>query len=144
MLMLDFDQHGNLPPGIHPMTWQEFEALFGTNAHRRQLLAGLKVAIDLLRRAGCRTVYVNGSFVTSKALPGDFDGCWDAEGVSPQFLHRLAPEFFGGGAEQKRRFGGELFPAQAVVGLSGKTFLEFFQSDKLTGEPKGIVAIALG
>ncbi len=142
--MPDSNQYGNLPSGIHRMTWQEFEALCGTNAHRRQLLTGLKAAIDLLRRAGCRTVYVNGSLVTSKALPGDFDACWDADGVSPQFLHRLAPEFFEGGTAQKARFGGELFPAQAVAGLSGKTFLGFFQSDKLTDEPKGIVAIALG
>ncbi len=124
------------------MTWQEFEALFGANAHRRQLLTGLKTAIDLLRRAGCRTIYVNGRFVTSKALPVDFDACWDADGVSPQFLYRLAPEFFESGTAQKARFGGELFPAQAIAGLSGKTFLEFFQLDKLTGEPKGIVAIA--
>lgn len=142
--MPDFDEHGNLPPGIHQITWQDFETRFGTNAHRRRLLVGLKAAVELLRRGGCRTVYVDGSFVTGKALPGDFDACWDADEVSPQFLNRLAPEFFGGGAVQKARFGGELFPAQAVAGLSGKTFLEFFQSDKLTGEPKGIIAIALG
>ena len=36
---------------------------------------------------------------------------------------------------------GEFFPAQFPEGASGKTFLEFFQTDKDSGNPKGIVAI---
>ena len=36
-----------------------------------------------------------------------------------------------------------MFPAQLPNGTSGKTFLEFFQTDKRTGEPKGIIALDL-
>lgn len=36
---------------------------------------------------------------------------------------------------------GEFFPAQIPEGISGKTFLDFFQTDKNSGNPKGIVAI---
>ena len=44
---------------------------------------------------------------------------------------------------QKARFFGELFPAASIVDADGLSFIEFFQTDKDTGEPKGIVAIAL-
>jgi hypothetical protein len=40
---------------------------------------------------------------------------------------------------QKRRYLGEFFPAQMPEGASGRLFLEFFQTDKETGRPKGIV-----
>jgi hypothetical protein len=46
-------------------------------------------------------------------------------------------------AAQKAKFGGELFPAQLAAEPGGATFLEFFQHDRVTGEPKGIVAIDL-
>lgn len=46
-------------------------------------------------------------------------------------------------AAQKRRFGGEFFPAQGAVDTVGTVFLEFFQYDKDTGERKGIIAIDL-
>lgn len=46
-------------------------------------------------------------------------------------------------AAQKRRFGGEFFPAQLREGAAGRAFVEFFQVNKLTGAPKGIVAIRL-
>ncbi len=143
--MPDFDEHGNLPPGIHPMTWQEFTTRFGTNPYRRGLLAGLKEAIELIKRAGCQTVYLNGSFVTSKALPGDFDMCWDEQGVSVQFLYQLAPVLFDvtdERAAQKARFGGEIFPSHAVEVRSGEPFIDFFRRDK-NGQPKGIVSLDL-
>ena len=38
---------------------------------------------------------------------------------------------------------GELFPAQLGEGDSGSTFLEFFQIDKKSGNPKGIIAVEL-
>jgi hypothetical protein len=40
--------------------------------------------------------------------------------------------------------GGELFPAASVAGPGGTAFLDFFQRDKTTGDPKGIIAIDLG
>lgn len=47
----------------------------GYTPHRLILLAGPKAALDLLRAAGCRRVYVDGSFVSSEEAPGDFDAC---------------------------------------------------------------------
>jgi hypothetical protein len=108
------------------------------------LLAGLEEAIGLLRAAGCRRIFLDGSFVTAKELPNDFDACWDVEGVDADALDPVFFEFSGGRAAQKARFGGEFFPAQVPEGATGKTFLDFFQTDRETGEAKGIVELSLG
>lgn len=138
-----FDQNGILPAGIHWGSWQEFEKRFGTNSRRKSLLKGLKQASALLQKAGCRVVFVDGSFVTSKELPGDFDACWGVEGVDPDLLDPVLLDFSNGRAAQKARFGGELFPAELIEGASGKPFLEFFQTDKNSGKPKSIVGLRL-
>lgn len=88
-------------------------------------------------------VYIDGSFVTAKDTPGDFDACWNVEGVAPERLDPIFLDFSDGRAAQKRRFGGELFPAQLPEGITGRTFLAFFQTDRRTGRGKGIVAIRL-
>ena len=45
-------------------------------------------------------------------------------------------------AAQKHRFGGEFLPAQLVEGVTGQSFLRFFQYTR-DDEPVGIVAIDL-
>jgi hypothetical protein len=44
-----------------------------------------------LKAAGCRTIYIDGSFVTSKQKPGDFDACWEDNGVDIKYLESIAP-----------------------------------------------------
>jgi hypothetical protein len=138
-----FESNGNLPQGIHRATWDEFFDRFGNTPHRRRLLRGMKKAIHLLQHAGCRSVYIGGSFVTSKEIPIDFDGCWDMQGVDPTLLDPVLLNFDHGRSAQKIKYGGEFFPAQFKENRSGKTFLEFFAVDKETGEMKGIVALNL-
>lgn len=132
-----------MPPGRHPANWPEFSARFGATARRQILLIGLRQALLDLQAAGCQTVYVDGSFVTSKSEPGDFDACWDIAGVDPSRLDPTLLTFDNGRAAQKARYGGELFPAQLPEGLSGQTFLSFFQTDRNTGLPKGIIVLNL-
>jgi hypothetical protein len=119
-----------------------FRERFGTNSHRRKLLSGLKSALISLKGAGCRTVYIDGSFITSKELPGDFDACWNFDGVNRKLLDPVFTDFGNLRARQKEKFGGELFP-----NISGEEndlyFMELFQIDRRTKERKGIVAIDL-
>ncbi len=136
-------KNGGLPPGLHFATWTEIEHRLAFNPRRRRLLAGFRGACEELRKAGCRLVYLDGSFVTTKDHPGDFDACWDIRNVDDEKLDPVFWEFAQGRAAQKRRFGGEFFPAQLPEGATGRLFLEFFQVNKLTGEPKGIIAIRL-
>jgi len=141
-----FDKNGNLPPGIHAASWSEFVARFGTNGRRRALLRGLKQALDVLRAAGCKRVYVDGSFVTNKSTPRDFDAAWEPAGVDIPSLLAVEPvfaEFDNGRAAQKAKFQGEFFPSSHMEVGTGRTFLNFFQTDKNTGSPKGIVALDL-
>ncbi len=47
-------------------------------------------------------------------------------------------------AVQKATFGGELFIAESAADPWGTPHLEFFQHDRTSGQPKGIVALNLG
>ncbi len=138
-----FTADGLLPEGVHPATLEELSERFGGNEWRRQSLQGLNEALRLLRAAGCRRVYINGSFVTAKERPNDIDVCWDVGGVDADALDPVFFDFSDGRAAQKARFGAEFFPAQVPEGLTGRTFLEFFQTDRETGEPKGIIVLEL-
>jgi hypothetical protein len=135
---------GNLPPGVHQSSWAELEAAFGITPWRRELLSGLRAALESLRAAGCRRAYVDGSFVTAKEVPGDFDGCWEAEDVDPAVLDPVLLDFRHPRAAQKAKFGGEMFVANSAATPDGTRFLDFFQIDKHTGLAKGIVALDLG
>ena len=133
---------GRLPEGIHEGSWDEIVQRFGWNQRRRQLLDGLAEAIELLAQAGCRRLWLNGSFVTAKDEPGDFDACWDTESVDFDAIDPVILDLSSGRAKQKRRFGGELFP-NIIESGSGLLFTEFFQNDLDAGR-KGIVVIKIG
>lgn len=114
----------------------------GWTACRRQLLDGLGDAIAVLAAAGCFRIWLNGSFVTAKDEPADFDGCWDTAGVDLDALDPVLLDLSGDRQTQKARFGGELFPNVVEAG-SGLAFSEFFQNERDTGR-KGIVVIDIG
>lgn len=136
-----FGGSGNLPPGIHHATWDEVSTRFGGSPHRERLLDGLLLALLELAVAGCRTVFLDGSFVTAKNTPADFDACWDPVGVDPYLLDPTLLDFQAGRSAQKAKYRGELFPSTSSATLSGTPFLRFFQTDRLTGDEKGVVAI---
>lgn len=132
-----------LPPGIHWATMDEVAARFANSPCRAWLFEGLVQAVDALTDAGCRRLYLDGSFVTAKERPGDYDGCWDPTGVVAARLDPVLLDFVNGREAQKRKYRGELFVAGLHSGLTG-TFLEFFQVEKHTGAAKGIVGLPLG
>jgi hypothetical protein len=140
--MLDFDSSGNLPAGVHEFTWEEVVQRFAWNERRRHLLGGLKRALDALKAAGCSRAYIDGSFVTTKEDPDDFDGCWEVNNVDPSKLDPVLLDFRSGRLAQKIKYHGEMFPVSALEDLSdARTFLQFFQTNKISGDAKGIVAI---
>ena len=128
-----------MPQGIYPAPWAEIEKRFGHNRHRITLLAGCRKALAILGRAGCRTVFLNGSFVSTKPLPADYDAAWETRGVNFGLLDAVLLDFSLGRAAMKAKFGGELFPAHAMAS-PGVPYLEFFQKDR-NGTPKGIIQI---
>jgi hypothetical protein len=140
----DFTADGLLPAGVHSARWDEIAARFGTGERRRTLLTGFKQALDSLETAGCRKVFLNGSFVTDKQEPNDFDACWEISGVDGDQLDPVLLDFTNRRAAQKAKYGGELFPAEAKADPAGTRFRDYFQRDRTTGNPKGIIAIDLG
>jgi hypothetical protein len=133
---------GNLPPGEHVASWSEVVERFGGTEWRRHLLDGLKAAMLALQLAGCKRLWLDGSFVTAKERPGDFDGCWDIEGVDFDRLDEVLLSFEPGRAAQKTKFFGELFLADTQADAMGTVFRDFFQRDR-DGNSKGIIVIEL-
>ena len=88
--------------------------------------------------------YVDGSFISAKELPGDFDGCWEVDGVDLTLLDPVLMTFAQRRAAQKQKYGGELFPADWAADAHGTSFLLFFQRDRASNRAKGIIAIDLG
>jgi len=133
---------GRLPEGVHDSSWEEVVQRFGWNPRRRRLLDGLAEASGLLAEVGCKRLWLNGSFVTAKDEPGDFDACWDTDSVDLDAIDPVLLDLSPRRAQQKRRFGGELF-TNIIESGSGLLFTEFFQNDLDAGR-KGIVVIDLG
>lgn len=131
-----------LPKGIHQASIAEIERCFTQNQRRRQLFNGLMRALKALKLAGCRAVYLDGSYVTEKPEPGDYDACWDPTGVNPKKLDPVFLDFTNSRKSQKQKYGGEFFPFGAQA-APGQAFLDFFQNDRHTGQRKGILLIDL-
>lgn len=141
----NFQPDGLLPRGIHWALIDEIVDRFGTNSHRLSLVRGFQRAVEALALAGCRALYLDGSFVTAKPLPNDYDACWEMAGVRRADLDPVFLDFRNGRAAQKAKYHGEFFPAHAPANLSAPLaiYLNFFQIDKSTGDPKGIVGLKL-
>jgi hypothetical protein len=141
----EFDESGLLPEGVHMADMNEIRKRYGVNVHRVRLLGGLERAVEALRVAGCRLLYLDGSFVTAKEFPGDYDACWDAVGVDLAKLDPVLKDFSNLRAAQKAKYFGEFFPAtsRAEAKSPFRTFLNFFQVDKNSGSKKGIIGISI-
>jgi len=136
-----FTPHGNLPKGIHQATWKEFYKRYGTNDHRLWLLEGLRKLLKELRRVKCSAVYIDGSFVTTKEYPGDYDLCWKLDNVLVEILDPVLLNYTENGKINiEKKYRGDIRGAGFGVKETGATYLEFFQFDR-DGNPKGIVKL---
>lgn len=72
-----FDDTGDLPPGLHSATWDEFRARFCRfvqSDRRLQLCRQLEQLVADARASGIVTrILVGGSMVRATAEPNDFD-----------------------------------------------------------------------
>ena len=133
---------GYLPPGIHGADWSEVVSRFAGNRRRVRLMQGLLAACRNLAAAGCRALLLDGSFVTAKPVPGDYDGAWETAGVDPEMLDPILLDFSDGRSAMKAKYLGDLFRVSAVA-EPGVLFRDFFRTDR-DGVEKGVVLIDLG
>ena len=141
----EFNEAGLLPEGIHWAFPHEIQERYAWNVHRQKLVTGMEKALRALRLAGCLILYLDGSFITSKQHPNDYDACWESNGVDFAALDPVFFDFRNRRAAQKAKYYGEFFPAHATAEITSpfRTFFNFFQTDKETGNKKGIIGINL-
>jgi len=140
MQLPPFTEVGALPPGEHETTFAQVVEKLAWNEHRAGLVAKLGEALVMLSLAGCRTVWLNGSFVTAKDFPDDVDVLYDARGVRPKALDPA----FADKDQKRKKYGGDYRPVDGDghSPTSPKGLFEYFMSDR-DGVPKGIVRIVL-
>jgi hypothetical protein len=78
-----------------------------------------------------------------RSTPGDFDACWESVGVVADRQDPELLDFSDKCVAQKARYGGELYPADWPANSEGISFLDLFQRDRITKQPKGIIAVDL-
>ena len=92
--------------------------------------------------AGCPRVWIDGSFVTAKPHPADYDICWELEGVEYERVPKTLFIMEEGRAAQKAWSGGEWIGIRENS-PSGRVWLGNFQIDFRTGRAKGFVVLEL-
>ena len=127
--MLD-PETGYLPIGEHHAAWHDIAGRFAGNRHRGRLLEGLLAACRNLAGAGCSELLLDGSFVTAKLLPRDYDGAWSPAGVDPERLDPVLLDFTNHRAAMKAKYLGDLFPASsfAAPGWCSATFSRLIET----------------
>jgi hypothetical protein len=134
---------GYLPAGVHPWDWVDFAPAFAWNRRRQFLVGGLYRALNNLRHAGCRAVIVDGSFVTRKDHPGDYDAAFDPIGVNGNLVDPVLLRHDDGRKSMKAKYFGEVFPWGALAcANTGMIYRDFFLQDQ-SGQPKGVVLLDL-
>jgi hypothetical protein len=105
-----------LPAGEHLASLQEIEMIYGSSCGRRkELIKGLYEATDSLEAAGVKTIWIDGSFVTSKKEPNDIDGCWE---YTPSVdINMLDPIFLGDRTGMKKKSMVSIFLLQIILRL---------------------------
>jgi hypothetical protein len=149
MPLPEFREDGWLPEGHHPTTWAEIEARFGgePGTRRRGVLENLLRWRDRLRERGIGgRLILNGSFVSAKPDPGDFDTLLIGDDGAEQILavDDDARQLIDYGYCKSNRWGDVFFfSAAAVRRFPSLCRTDVFDFDKATWTPKGVVEVEL-
>jgi hypothetical protein len=109
-----------------------------SNTGGRWLLAACRA----LKLAGVKEVWLDGSFSTKKKKPSDYDGCYSMTGVDPDKLDPVFLKLRPPRDEMKKKYMGELLPAEFAADALRTPYSDYFQKDK-NGRKKGIVVLDL-
>jgi len=141
-MAVPFDpETGYLPMGVHPWNWVDFLAAFAWNSRRAFLAGGLYRALLNLKMAGCRAAIVDGSYVTAKDQPRDFDVAFDPNGMNGALVDPVLLRHNDGRKAMKAKYLGEVFPwGHVACEATGMIYADFFQKDR-DGHAKGVVLL---
>ena len=149
MPLPEFRPDGWLPEGHHPATWDEMVARFGgaPGSRRAAVLSGLLQWRDAVRAKGMGgRLILDGSFISDKVAPGDFDGIFVYNEVSFQTAAQDAAAMaLLDDAYCKERYSGDIwaFSEKAIRDFPAFCRVDGFDLHKLTRLPKGVVEVDL-
>lgn len=148
------NSHGLLPKGIHDCSMPEIASSFSSTDPRHQrarLFKNLDAFIAWIRPVKCfKFIYIDGSFVTNKEIPGDVDLILELPSPAPAMATRLQKMKLFDQAYVHRTF--ELHVFFYVAGFPGNDLRAFFQYLRpeetqmrglQAGETKGILRVEL-
>ncbi len=79
------NDHGYLPPPVHPATLDEIEKRFGFESEvRRAQMQSIRWLVDLAKKAGIERIVLNGSFVTEFTNRTMWTVLSWSDGISPE------------------------------------------------------------
>ena len=145
----ELNENGLLPAGVYDCTLAEIGMRFGRfqrTDRRVQLFAKLCALVEEEQRAGiAMELFIDGSFVTDKAAPGDIDLVivvpeeYRSGGNLPPFRYNAISKL-----HLRRRYQFDVFVARQHSPLYHQQ-LDFFQRDsRLANDtPKGILRMTL-
>lgn len=144
-----YREDGWLPEGHHPATWDEIIAAFGgeEGSQRARVLARLIEWRDRLQEHGLAgRLILNGSFVSARADPGDFDTIFILdEGLEDRLAQEEEARRLVDYTYCRERGWGDvfLFSASALRKFPHLFPLDALDYDKRSGNPKGVVEVRL-
>ena len=138
-MILSFNSNGHLHKTVE-LTLEEFELHFGTNELRKERIRNALIFFEIFSDCGCTTVYIGGSFISTKIHPNDIDLCFDLQNVDPEKMQEVFPDFFDINkvGEIQRKFKCHLLHFDKF----NLKYLRMLEKDK-DGYPKGLVKINL-
>ena len=136
---------GELPVGVHWADWEEFQHRFGRSSSRRVWLSGrLRALLELAATSGkLLRIFIWGSFVTSKAAPGDLDVLLIMrEDFEVNGLNAPAQVIFDS-VKAKLLFESDVFWARVSIGQEAlELWLDTYQTSR-SFRKRGIVELEL-
>ena len=139
----DYNENGDLPPGIHQATLAEVMEHFGQSNFQRQVMAQRLARIyDLAQNTGqVARFIVYGSFITAKPFPNDVDifllmeDTFDSNQLSGEssvvFDHMACQNYEGA----------SVFWIRKVAAIGGEQAAAEFWQTKRDGTLRGIVEV---
>jgi hypothetical protein len=138
-----------LPEGHHTATWEEIETIFGGDAGsvRRTILTRLLAWRDAARAKGLSgRIVLNGSFISEKQNPGDFDLLFIYDAVSEAIVLQDAEALaLIDPIRCKVMYGGDVFACAASIVAAYPAFFpdDTFDRIKFSEVTKGVLEVEL-
>jgi hypothetical protein len=129
------NKHGTLQHDHH-CDWGDFVKIWGNNSHRKKLIQKATPALQMLKKAGVKTVYIAGSFASNKPNPKDIDGVFE---TGDDFDESELPDNFLVFLYQR---GLDFYADTTPTEFNGAPHIEFFRIGRNDEKP-GLIVLSL-